>query len=214
MSIYPDTIRRCQHIKINGTQCGSPALRDKKYCYFHNQWRETRIPLNSKAHVRGIIDFPVLEDANSIQISLMQVLRLIASGQLDAKTAGLLLYGLQTASNNLSRIVFEPYPRTVVIHPEWVEDTCLGDNAWEKEDFEESDEDENEEEANEQDEGDEAIEEEEEEEEEDSDGEESAVGEELGPDPAERIDNDHLTEEQIREIFRRADELESRALDR
>jgi hypothetical protein len=26
MPSYPPTIRRCQHIKVNGTQCGSPAL--------------------------------------------------------------------------------------------------------------------------------------------------------------------------------------------
>jgi hypothetical protein len=32
MSSYPN---RCQHIKINGTQCGSPALRRNRFCFFH-----------------------------------------------------------------------------------------------------------------------------------------------------------------------------------
>ena len=137
MSIYPDSIPRCQHIKVNGIQCGSPALRNQKYCYFHNQWREARINLYSRQHVRGSLTFPVLEDANSIQISLMQIMNLIAAGQIDSKTAGLLLYALQTASNNLSRISFEPYPPKVVIDPDWVADTSLGENAWHNEDFEE-----------------------------------------------------------------------------
>ena len=39
MSSYPANIRRCQHIKVNGTQCGSPALREEKCCYFHMRWR-------------------------------------------------------------------------------------------------------------------------------------------------------------------------------
>jgi hypothetical protein len=26
VSIYPSSIARCQHIKVNGTQCGSPSL--------------------------------------------------------------------------------------------------------------------------------------------------------------------------------------------
>ena len=28
-------IRRCQHIRVHGAQCGSPALREEKYCYHH-----------------------------------------------------------------------------------------------------------------------------------------------------------------------------------
>ena len=28
---------RCQHIKTNGTQCGSPALKDNQFCYYHQQ---------------------------------------------------------------------------------------------------------------------------------------------------------------------------------
>jgi hypothetical protein len=32
MSDFPS---RCQHIKVNGTQCGSPALRRHKFCFFH-----------------------------------------------------------------------------------------------------------------------------------------------------------------------------------
>ena len=52
---------------------------------------------------RAALDLPVLEDANSIQVALMQVMRLLVSAQIDHKTASLLLYALQTASSNLRK---------------------------------------------------------------------------------------------------------------
>ena len=140
MSIYPASIARCEHIKINGTQCGSPALKRNHFCFFHKRWHETRIVLNANRarRPRAALDLPVLEDANSVQVSLMQVMRLILSGQVDPKTAGLLLYALQTASSNLSRINFEPAVKTrVVIDPRTVDQTPLGEDPWCRQDFEE-----------------------------------------------------------------------------
>ena len=72
MLSYPN---RCQHLKVNGTQCGSPALRRNKFCFFHKRWQTERIQLNASNHKRRAargFDLPVLEDANSIQITLMQ----------------------------------------------------------------------------------------------------------------------------------------------
>jgi len=37
MSTYP--VAHCQHIKKNGSQCGSPALRNQQFCYFHDRCR-------------------------------------------------------------------------------------------------------------------------------------------------------------------------------
>jgi hypothetical protein len=147
MSLYPASIPRCEHLKVNGTQCGSPALRRNHFCFFHKRWQETRIVLNANRARRGraALDLPVLEDANSIQVSLMQVMRLILSGQIDPKTAGLLLYALQTASSNLSRTNFEPILKTdVVIDPRTVGQTPLGEDPWCREDFEEEEEEEEE----------------------------------------------------------------------
>jgi len=145
MSYYPDCIARCQHIKINGTQCGSPALRRNRFCYFHKRWADQRIRLNS-ARSRSkpaAFDLPLLEDANSIQVALMQVMRLLASNQLDHKTAGLLLYALQTASVNLRNTDFEPKLKTrVVINPSDVSQTTLNDNPWDPSQFEEEEEEE------------------------------------------------------------------------
>jgi hypothetical protein len=150
MSIYPNSIPRCEHLKVNGTQCGSPALKRNHFCYFHKRWNETRIVLNANRARRGraVLDLPVLEDANSIQVSLMQIMRLILSGQIDPKTAGLLLYALQTASSNLKRINFEPVHKTcVVIDPKTVDQTALGEDPWSTEDFEDEYEEDDQEEA-------------------------------------------------------------------
>jgi len=140
MSLYPRSIPRCQHIKVNGTQCGSPALRRNRLCYFHKSWQQTRIVLgaNRARRAPAVFDLPMLEDANSIQVALMQVMRLILSGQIDAKNAGLLLYALQTASSNLARTNFEPTIKTrVVIDPRTVAQTPLGEDPWRREDYEE-----------------------------------------------------------------------------
>jgi len=137
-SLYPHSIPRCQHIKVNGTQCGSPALRRNRLCYFHKSWQGARIALgaNRARRASAVFDLPLLEDANSIQLALMQVMRLILSGQLDGKTAGLLLYALQTASSNLARTNFEPTIKTrVVIDPRTVNQTPLGEDPWRREDY-------------------------------------------------------------------------------
>ena len=104
------TLPRCQHIKVNGTQCGSPALRGNCHCYFHAHHQLK--PANDSA-----FDFPVLEDANAVQIALMQVIRAIADDKIDSKRAGLLLYALQTASFNLKRANLEPDITNVVLDP-------------------------------------------------------------------------------------------------
>jgi hypothetical protein len=143
---------RCQHIKVNGTQCGCPALRRNKLCYFHKRHHEERILLNldrvkddrAGRHAASL-ELPVLEDANSVQVSLMQIMRLVASGRIELKAAGLLLYALQTASANLSRTSFEPYMHNVVLDPRAVDQTPLGASVWDDSDFRTSDDDENDE---------------------------------------------------------------------
>ena len=105
----PEYPNRCQHLKINGTQCGSPALRRNRFCFFHKRFQDERIKLSADRARRGVATFelPILEDANSIQIALMQVMRLLVSGQLDHKTASLMLYSLQIATSNLPQTTFE-----------------------------------------------------------------------------------------------------------
>lgn len=149
MSSFPN---RCQHIKVNGTQCGSPALRRNRFCYFHKRHHEERIALNAdrlkaaRSARRATLTLPVLEDANSIQVSLMQIMRLLITGQLDGKTAGLLLYALQTASANLRRTTFEPNRHHVILDPATVDETLLGEYVWSDSDFDDEEEEEEDEE--------------------------------------------------------------------
>ncbi len=121
-------IPRCQHVKVNGVQCGSPAMRERSYCYFHYEWRQTHgagdMEIANGAGKVSIV-LPPLEDANSIQMALMEIMRLITAGQIDSKQAGLLLYALQTASANLRHISFEPNWRKVVVNPRAVASSPL-----------------------------------------------------------------------------------------
>jgi len=142
MHSYPN---RCQHLKVNGSQCGSPALRRNKFCFFHKRWQTERIQLTASNHKRRAargFDMPVLEDANSIQITLMQVMRMIVSREIDSKTAGLLLYALQTASFNLRHTDFEPvrHQRVVVDLGNVVNSPLGSSEIWSDEDYEEGEE--------------------------------------------------------------------------
>lgn len=142
MSSYPN---RCQHLKINGTQCGSPALRRNRFCYFHKRYQEERIRLTADRARRGSATFvlPVLEDADSIQVALMQIMRALLSHQIDHKTASLLLYALQTASSNLRNTNFKPFLHQVILDPRDAADASFDSDLWSDDDFEdeESDED-------------------------------------------------------------------------
>jgi hypothetical protein len=132
MANYPVEIRRCQHIKTNGTQCGSPALREETFCYYHSESRPERVKVAGEGGgAGGEILFPVLEDAHSVQVVVRQVAMLVLEGKIDNKKAGLVLYALQIASSNLKRMEEEkPRPVQVVVDPKKVEETPLGMTPW------------------------------------------------------------------------------------
>jgi len=130
MSTYPVTIRRCQHIKVNGIQCGSPALRNQKRCYFHEQCLVRSREIDLKFLEPGVIQIDSLEDANSIQIGLAEVMRMLLMKQIDHRTASLLLRALRTAAANVKFTSFEPEPTDIVIDPKSAENRPLGAPAW------------------------------------------------------------------------------------
>ncbi|MHB8218591.1 MAG: hypothetical protein ACYDDS_21170 [Candidatus Sulfotelmatobacter sp.] len=132
-----ENVNRCQHIKMNGTQCGSPALRRRRLCFFHGRCHEQRARIAASEFKQARFVVPVLEDANAVQMALMQVMQLLSTGQMDHKTAGLMLYALQTASCNLRNTNFEADEVTdVVIDCGTVNATCIGGPQWVEEDFE------------------------------------------------------------------------------
>jgi hypothetical protein len=136
MKMGIENVPRCQHIKVNGVQCGSPALRRKAHCYFHERVQyERKLAAENKSAPRNF-GFPLLEDANSIQVALMKIVQMLGAGCLDIKTAGLMLYALQTASANLRHAKFEPEQLTdVIIDEDTVDLTRLSGPQWSSHNF-------------------------------------------------------------------------------
>jgi hypothetical protein len=132
MSLYPKSFRRCQHVKVNGTQCGSPALREERYCFYHLRYHQKSKEVSADAEERTheLMPLPTLEDANSVQVTLAEVIRLVTMQEIDYRAAGLILYALQTASANMRMTSFEPAPTQVVIDRECVEQRPIGASAW------------------------------------------------------------------------------------
>src|SRR5713101_1814115 len=115
---------RCQHIKVSGTQCGSPALRSKNFCFYHQQDRPIAVECYYDGpYALGEITLPFFEDAHSVQAVIRQVVQMVLQKRLERKTASLLLYALQIASSNLKRMELEkPQPEQVVTDLEPVVD--------------------------------------------------------------------------------------------
>jgi len=106
-------------------------LRDERYCYFHTGWRQqnTALSLNVPEHVATLL--PVLEDANSVQVALNGLLWMLATKQIEHRTAALMLYALQTASVNIKHTSFQSLvPTHVVIDRDCVERRPIGASAW------------------------------------------------------------------------------------
>ena len=101
MAIHPKT-RICSHIKVNGVRCGSPALREEVFCYFHQRMiRGVRTPPRSRIHPMAM-----LEDRESIQASLMEVINALVRNQIDYKRAALVLRALHIATRNSNKLNF------------------------------------------------------------------------------------------------------------
>ena len=93
----------CTHIKVTGVRCGSPALKGEEFCYFHqNAIRSVRRPKQSRLHPIAMI-----EDEESIQYALMEVINALMKNTIDLKRATLILRALHIAVKNASRVKFE-----------------------------------------------------------------------------------------------------------
>jgi hypothetical protein len=111
----PDTAKsfQCRHIRTNGRRCGTPSLRGEHLCYQHHAAHRPEARRDAEAIAAGypiqqpVLHFDSFEDRPAVQACLLEVMNRIANNSLDTKRAGLLLYGLQIASNNLPR---EPQP--------------------------------------------------------------------------------------------------------
>jgi hypothetical protein len=125
----------CRHIRVNGERCGSPALTNQIFCYYHVELerRHRRCNRHREAtpailHPMSLQDgsqrdpvfaepsdpppdlhLPPLEDRHSIQVALSMVITALAEGRIDPKLAAMLFYGLQVASANAHKL--NPVPK-------------------------------------------------------------------------------------------------------
>jgi hypothetical protein len=109
MSLNKNT-RTCTHVKVNGVQCGSPALRGEVFCYFHQRMiRGVRTPPKSRLHPIALI-----EDEEGIQASLMEVINALVRNTIDFRRAQLILRALHIAVKNSPRVHFRVHGMEMV----------------------------------------------------------------------------------------------------
>jgi len=102
MPLHP-SVKVCTHIKVTGVRCGSPALRGEQFCYFHQRMvRGVRTPPQARLHPIALI-----EDEESIQAALMEVINALARNAIDLKRAALILRALHIAVKNARRVRFD-----------------------------------------------------------------------------------------------------------
>jgi len=96
-------VRNCTHIKVTGQRCGSPALRGEYFCYFH-----TRVIKGVQQRVdMRLHSMALLEDCESIQLSIMHVVDGLIKGTLEPIRARLIIQALRIAARNAKNVRFE-----------------------------------------------------------------------------------------------------------
>jgi hypothetical protein len=90
----------CSHVKEDGTYCDSPALRGRRYCYYHlmQRGRRLRLALAQGRNEPAQLILPPLENLGSMSVALNEIVQALAAGQLDHRSAGLMLYAIQQAA--------------------------------------------------------------------------------------------------------------------
>ena len=96
----------CNHVKEDGVYCDSPALRRRKYCYYHlmQRGRRLRVALAQARNETTPLILPPLEDLGSMQVALSEIVQALAARQIDQRSAGLMLYAIQQASTVSMRL--------------------------------------------------------------------------------------------------------------
>ncbi len=95
----------CRHIFADGHRCGSPALRQEQFCYYHHVNRRPKPAPGKFRHLDAAepFDLPIIEDRASALLVTSQILSRIASNDLDVNRASRLIAGLRVAVSLLPR---------------------------------------------------------------------------------------------------------------
>ena len=96
----------CRHVQPDGAYCGSPALRDRKYCYYHlmERGRRLRRARALRDNLPYRLEIQSLDNLYAVRAALTDIAQALAAGQLEPRTAGKLLYAIQQVSATNRRI--------------------------------------------------------------------------------------------------------------
>ena len=109
------TLATCQHIKMAGGRCGSPALRGEHYCYFHagayrtptvGLWPEEK--LKAQSRTAGHRNPPsqrarVAAEGAAIQQGLLRAVRALMEDRINFRQGKIILKTLCQASTDWRR---------------------------------------------------------------------------------------------------------------
>jgi hypothetical protein len=109
MPLHPN-VRQCTHIQVTGHRCGSPALKQEYFCYFHTRMiKGVQTRVDSEIHPVALI-----ENAEAIQAALMHMIDGVLKGTLDNKRANIVLKALHIAVRNSRNVRFSLHPDDMV----------------------------------------------------------------------------------------------------
>ena len=104
IEVIRDIRTLCTHDFPGGHRCASPALRGQAFCYYHHPTRK-RVPNPNERRARRMARraFAVTVPTSPIelQLTLSEIMLRLAANQIDTRRAGLLLFALQIARQNL-----------------------------------------------------------------------------------------------------------------
>jgi len=117
---------KCRHVHATGRQCGSPALRNEQFCYFHHTTRSRKKSGGFRyLDATEPFELPLVEDRASALSAAAQIFCRIASNNLDLGRAGKLLYNLQILNALLPREKAAPESQPAPSPQPLVEDRVL-----------------------------------------------------------------------------------------
>src|ERR1035441_2169085 len=95
----------CRHVFADGHRCGSPALRQRNFCFYHHAGRRPAPGPGKFRYLDATEPFtlPLVEDRVSALLAASLILSRIASNDLDHNRAGRLIADLRVIATLLPR---------------------------------------------------------------------------------------------------------------
>jgi hypothetical protein len=110
IEVFKDNRILCNHEFQGGRRCGSPALHDETFCYYHHPTRKPvrttqsdRDARRARRKARQAFAFDAPTNPRELQLALSEIMQRLAANQLDNRRAGQLLFALEITGRNLAR---------------------------------------------------------------------------------------------------------------